>query len=251
MQKQQEMQDREYEFPYHYVPNYKDDFTQLFVWGWSKNYTSAIEFILDKIKEEGAGIELIYDVGCGDGRITKELHDEFPNMNVIGIDYSAKAINLAKAMSLGVDYKCLDIISDTNLEKSDAITLIEVFEHIPLDLCDAFVKSLFTILDDEGVVFLTVPHKNVSVSYKHFQHFDLISIRKYFGGFFVIEDVHYIQKSSLCMKLFSKFMNNRLFIIKSRFLNNLYYHLYKKYCFHANESNCERLYVKLKKKRQR
>lgn len=249
MERQQEKQELEFEFPYHYVPSYKDNFSQLFVWSWSINYATAIEFVIKKIKEHQAEIKIIYDIGCGDGRITKELHYEFNGKKVIGIDYSEKAINLAKAMSPSVDFKCIDILHPHDLKRCDLVTLIEVFEHIPLDFCEAFVRSLFNILKDGGGVFLTVPHKNVPVSYKHFQHFNLTSIEKYFGDYFTIEDVEYIQRTPLLMRVFSKFINNRVYVIKSRFVNNLYYRFYKKYCFHANENDCERMYVKLEKKR--
>jgi len=248
MKKQQVEQELEYGFPYHYVSSYKNNFSQAFVWGWSKNYTSALEFILDKIKESDEGIKTIYDIGCGDGRITKELHDAFDKIKVLGIDYSDKAINLAKAMSPNVAYKCLDINENNAIEKCDALTLIEVFEHIPLVFCQNFVKSLHALLNDEGLIFLTVPHKNVPVSYKHFQHFDLNSLKKYFEEFFLIEEVFYIQKSPLYMKLISKVVNNNFYVIKNDYINNLYYKFYKKYCFYSNEFDCERIYIKLRKK---
>jgi hypothetical protein len=46
MKDRQLVQDREYDFPYHYIPQFKDGFSQYLEWNWSKNYTCAIEFIL-------------------------------------------------------------------------------------------------------------------------------------------------------------------------------------------------------------
>ncbi|MDQ8205631.1 class I SAM-dependent methyltransferase [Pelagicoccus sp. SDUM812003] len=244
----QTKQDIEYRFPYHYIPEYKKNFFQNFTWGWSINYVTAIEFILEEIKELDQNIQSIYDLGCGDGRITKELHEEFNNKEVIGIDYSERAINLAKAMSPAVDYKRLDITEAKNMKKVDALTLIEVLEHIPLKSCENFVNALSGLINTGGFLFLTVPHKNVPVSYKHFQHFDLETLKKYFEGDFTFEKVCYIQKSPVHKKLVSKIINNNFYVIKSKTINNAYHRYYKNHCFHAKNNNCERIYLRLKKK---
>ncbi|MDC0376153.1 class I SAM-dependent methyltransferase [Pelagibacteraceae bacterium] len=55
-------------------------------------------FILNEIKKDDQSIKSIVDVGCGDGRITKELSETFNTKKILGIDYSSKAINLAKAL---------------------------------------------------------------------------------------------------------------------------------------------------------
>ena len=71
MNKEQKIQNQEYEFPYHYIPKFRGDFTQTNNWIWGRNYISAIEFILTQIKKDSKKIESIADVGCGDGRLTK------------------------------------------------------------------------------------------------------------------------------------------------------------------------------------
>ncbi|MDA9973163.1 class I SAM-dependent methyltransferase, partial [Candidatus Pelagibacter ubique] len=180
MKKEQLQQDNEYSFPYHYIPKYKDGFTENYNWSWGKQYASAIEFILDEIKKDDQFINSIVDLGCGDGRITKELAETFNNKKILGIDYSSKAINLAKALNPYISFLNIDIVNEKIEEKFDAITLIEVFEHIPLDLCDDFTKVLPDLLNENGKIYLTVPHENKILQDKHFQHFNYKSLVKYF-----------------------------------------------------------------------
>lgn len=121
----------------------------------------------------------------------------------------------------------------TILKKS----LIEVFEHIPLELCNDFAKATVNLLKEDGVMYLTVPHKNKQLSYKHFQHFNYESLIKYFQDDFEIQKVEYIQRNS---KFLNMLMSNNIWII-----NNLFY---KKKYFFAEERNCGRIYLKLRKK---
>jgi len=248
MKEEQLKQDFEYNFPYHYIPQYKENYIQVETWSWSKNYVSAIEFILKKIKEDVSSVTSIFDVGCGDGRLTKELSFELPEINVLGIDYSDKAIALAKAMNSDIEFYQLDIINNNFKMKCDLVTLIEVFEHVPLESCDSFIKAIAKLLNTNGQIHLTVPHVNVPVSYKHFQHFDLDLLKKYFEKYFDIEEVQYIQRNSFFLKIMTKLFSNNLYIINNNKLNNLYYKFYKKYCFNTNEDKCERIYLKLRKK---
>ena len=97
MEQKQIQQDNEYGFPYHYIPQSKNGFTQHYHWGWGKQYLSAVDFILEEVQKDIKGIDSIADVGCGDGRITKELTEKF-DQSVVGIDYSERAIKLAQAL---------------------------------------------------------------------------------------------------------------------------------------------------------
>ena len=248
MKKEQLQQDNEYSFPYHYIPQYKDGFTQNYNWSWGKQYASAVEFILNEIKKDDQSIKSIVDIGCGDGRITKELSETFNNKKILGIDYSSKAINLAKALNPNISFLNIDIISEKLKEKFDAITLIEVFEHIPLDLCEGFTKVLPDLLNDNGKIYLTVPHQNKILQEKHFQHFNYKSLTKYFEKNFKITEVIYIQKHDKLLSALNKLMSNKFYIIINSFLNNYFYKFYKKRYFFAEENNCGRIYLKLIKK---
>lgn len=247
MKEKQIKQDEEYNFPYHYIPQYREGFSQHLMWDWSKDYVSAIEFILNEIKKNKSEIITMADIGCGDGRLTRELSIEFQDIDVLGVDYSERAINLAKSLNPEIKFYNKDIINETFDKKVDAITLVEVFEHIPIELCYSFVNSLSNILNDKGLLYITVPHKNVSLSYKHEQHFDLNIINSYFDKLFEIEEVVFIQKTSFLLKIISKILGNRYFIIVSNYINTVAYKHYKKNYFYSNESDCQRIYLRLRK----
>ena len=123
----QKLQDEEYDFPYHYVSQFRNGFSQVFNDTWGINYVSTIEYIIEQLKHEK--FNSLIDIGCGDGRLVRELSIEFPNQNIFGIDYSSRAINLARIMNKNCKYFQSDITCEV-VRKADVITLVEVFEHI-------------------------------------------------------------------------------------------------------------------------
>jgi 2-polyprenyl-3-methyl-5-hydroxy-6-metoxy-1,4-benzoquinol methylase len=248
MNKEQIVQNEQYEYPYHYIPQYRSGFSQTYNWIWGRNYISAIEFILGEIKKDSKSIKSIVDVGCGDGRLTKELAFEFKDKHIAGYDYSKKAIDLAKAINPNLNFIKKNIINDPAAEQFDAISLVEVFEHIPIENCEDFVKGLVNLLNKDGRVYLTVPHKNKSVSEKHFQHFNYKSLTGYFEQYFRVEEVVFFDKLTKWNRVINLILVNKLFILNSRYLNNLIFKIYKKYFFVTKEKNCGRIYLKLAKK---
>jgi 2-polyprenyl-3-methyl-5-hydroxy-6-metoxy-1,4-benzoquinol methylase len=222
------------------------NFTQTFSWTWGLNYISSIDFVINQIKKEN--FDSLVDVGTGDGRLVRELSLNFKDKKITGIDYSEKAINMAKAMNPKLDFVYLDITRDDFGQRFDVLTLVEVFEHIPLDQCEKFVSSLKNLLNHNGVIFLTVPHKNKPLSEKHFQHFSFKSLKEYYEKDFEVVDVFFLEKKSKVVRILKKLLENRLFILNNKFLLNLIYRVYKKHFLFAKENNCGRMFLKLQKK---
>ena len=250
MRREQQEQDMEYSFPYHYIPQYKDGFTQNYNWIWSKQYVSAIEFILDEIKSSKEAVKSICDLGCGDGRLTKELAECFVDKDVAGIDYSSRAINLAKALNPNINYIKQDIINDTIERKFDAITLIEVFEHIPLELCNDFVKSTSKILNNNGILYLTVPHINNPVNDKHFQHFNSKKLMDLLGKYF--SDIKFIpfDLMSRMMRFLEiiKGGQGKYYLITNNQIMHFFYRTYiNHYLYCPSEERCMRIAAVCKK----
>ena len=246
MQKEQKIQDIEYEFPYHYVPRFRDGYIGHYNWLWSMKYISVVDWVLDKLGKEN--FDSITDVGCGDGRLSRELTASFADKRVLGIDYSDKAITLAKCMNPGINYKCVDIIAEKDLDRSDIITLIEVFEHIPLDNCADFVEALSRMLGDKGQIFMTVPHKNKPLNKKHFQHFTFDSLDKYFGKYFEAEEIIYIEDMGLKSLFLHRVLSNSFFVLNNQKMLDRLYAYYKKNLLITSEPRCGRLFVRYRKK---
>jgi SAM-dependent methyltransferase len=96
------------------------------------------------------------DVGCGTGDFLKELSNEFEQLKVFGVDYSASSVSRCKTLIPNGEFKVLDIFKLSELRKTfDLVFCMEVLEHIEfpekglLNLCD--------ICDRDGLLVITVP----------------------------------------------------------------------------------------------
>lgn len=243
--KKQQKQEDQYSFPYHYVPQFRDGFTQTFYWSWGLHYISGVEFILEKLKE--LEFQSLIDIGTGDGRLVREMALEFPNKDIIGLDYSARAVALASALNPSLNFICKDIINEQIANTFDCITLIEVIEHVPNEKTQYFIKSLNKLLKKNGLLLLTVPHQNLKMPSRHYQHFTANTLKKQFGSYFKVEEEIFIDKKSRIVTILHKLLGNRIFTLKSRKLQSIIYNIYKKKFFFTTERDCLRIFMKLRK----
>lgn len=248
MKKKVILQDKDYEFPYHFIPKFKKNFSLIANWSWGKQYTSVIEFILEKIKKNTKTIKSIADIGCGEGRLVKEMSNIFINKKIVGIDTSIRAINLARSLNPELNFTNHDLLNKKIKEKFDLITLIEVLEHIPINQLKHFIKSLHGLLKKNGKIFITVPHKNKKKNKKHFQHFTNKSLINHFKNGFEILEIKNIQRDDKILSILNFLMFNNFWIINNNFLNNIFYRFYKKKYFFSDEKQCGRIYLEIKKK---
>lgn len=244
-----EAQEAEYWFPYHYVSQMRaSGFTGHFVDAWGINYISTIEFILSEVSRLNA--TSIVDIGCGDGRLTRELALRSGVPLCVGVDYSVRAISLAKAMNQDVPgerlkYVAADITrEDAELGTFDVAVLMEVFEHIPPAAAHDFLQGVRKMMHPGSRLLLTVPHTNKPVEYKHFQHFDAASITSYLEPHFQILRIVPFEKRSPARKLLASLLSNRFFVLNNGRALSLAYDYYMRHLFKCkSEAECQRLYV--------
>ena len=242
-----ESQEAEYSYPYHYIGRMpQNGFSQHLVHTWAINYVSTIEFLLNKISEDNPAS--LIDIGCGDGRLPREIHLRFPETKVCGIDYSARAITLAKAMNQDlpcIDFKHASITETNSLAEYDCAVLMEVFEHIPVNKAECFIESVRRTIKPGGYLLLTVPHSNKPVEYKHFQHFTTDSITRYLKPYFSISEVVPFEKGGFVRKVMCWLLCNRLFVLNNHHLLNFIYQFHRRFLFFCTrEEQCQRLFVK-------
>jgi 2-polyprenyl-3-methyl-5-hydroxy-6-metoxy-1,4-benzoquinol methylase len=247
----QDKQEQEYAFPYHYISRrISNNFSQHFVDTWGINYISTIEFMLNKIASLGPSS--IVDIGCGDGRLTREIFLENSNKKVLGIDYSERAIKLAQAMNSdlsGIEFKSIDITSRNSDEKFDLAVLMEVYEHIPLDATCEFLAGVRSLIKPGGLLLLTVPHTNKPLEYKHFQHFTIEGLSNQLSNHFEVIEVVPFEKRGLLRRLLNFCLCNRFVVFNNRRLLNYLYRFHEKYLFRCNtENECQRIFVLAKPK---
>jgi cyclopropane fatty-acyl-phospholipid synthase-like methyltransferase len=176
-----------------------------------------------------ADAKTLADLGCGDGRSTAFFKDARPELRMIGFDYSDQAIQLSKIMSASrqIEWRTWDVsVPLQQTEKFDAVTAIEMFEHLPIDTLQTALKNVRDILNPGGCLILTVPSTNVPLNKKHYQHFDatgLTSILKEAG--FSDVSVQGQENSRHFFFQIYRFADNRWWSIKPlmKWLNAKYY----------------------------
>jgi 2-polyprenyl-3-methyl-5-hydroxy-6-metoxy-1,4-benzoquinol methylase len=244
-------QEKEYWFPYHYVNRMPENgFRQHFIDYWGVNYITTIDFMLRQIKSSSP--DSVLDVGCGDGRLAREISLHFPDIQVTGIDYSKQAITLASAMNQdlpGLVFSNVNITEHVLSDKYEMAILMEVFEHIPIGEAHKFLSAIHRSLKKDGLLLMTVPHSNKPVEYKHFQHFTIESVVKYLSPHFNVIEVVPFEKRGLLRRFLGFIMANRFFIINFGGILKYIYKIHANYLFYcANEQQCQRIFIRARAK---
>jgi SAM-dependent methyltransferase len=243
-------QEEEYAFPYHYIPALEDNrFSQVVHWPWGYRYLGGMQIVFEQL--EKMPFKSLIDLGCGDGRFLREVGKRYPGAEVIGVDYSERCIQMARAMNPDTTFLCRDV-TDTALEATfDVATAVEVLEHIRPEQLDKFLKATAGLLKDKGSFILTVPHKNKPIQPKHFQHFTgdgLVQVlSSYFESFATIPFDPY----SPLLKRFQKLLGGfgKHFIVTNGSVLSFFFRLYTtRYLHTPHESRCGRIAVTCKKK---
>ncbi|MBB3034382.1 class I SAM-dependent methyltransferase [Alteriqipengyuania lutimaris] len=246
LQDEQKVQESWYSFPYHYVSALPPQFGVARTYDWCLNYVSAITFLLDRIGAEESRSKII-DIGCGDGRLTHELAKRFPDSQLTGIDYSAQAIGLARALNSGANlrFEARDLIADPIEADNDAAALMEVYEHIEPSKADAFLRGVRDTLRPGGVLHLTVPHVNQPLAPHHFRHFTSSVLAAEISQYFEIEELKPFERISGKRRWMNRLLMNRFFVLNHQGALNAVFRHYMKTMFHCEgEDQCQRLYLR-------
>ena len=244
----QQMQEIEYAFPYHHLLERYPYVTICKSWGGALKYLFTQDLLfehLDKIQ-----FSSIVDIGCGDGKVTKEIARRYSEKRVCGIDYSEQAISLARLLVSQANFYSHDILRQSFQSKFDVGCSIEVIEHIPTDLLPKFVDAMADMLNTDGYLILSTPHRNLPLTDKHYQHFSHNSIIELVSSRFEIIAIEHINRSSTHVsRLISRILHNRLFTMTNpRIVTRLYFALRKQLQL-TDERNATGLFVVLKKTR--
>ena len=116
-----------------------------------------LDFIKKNLAESIPKSGSVLDVGCGNGIISLQLGKE--GYAVHGIDMSDKSIGNAKQKNpfTNVTFSVMDAETmRASGQRYDAIVCSEVLEH--LNQPGALLKQLLEILNDNGILLVTVPN---------------------------------------------------------------------------------------------
>ena len=246
----QQIQEAQYDYPYHYIPACDNGkFSQVQYWSWGFRYLGGMEVVFDQLKK--LSFDSLIDIGCGDGRFLREVAKRHPNTKLLGIDSSTRAIQLAKAMNPGLDYKTINIIETPPQAKFDVATLVEVLEHIEPDKVESFLENTACVLHGEGWLILTVPHANKGLNEKHYQHFTSKTLQKLLEPYF--RDIVFIPFDVISWRMAKLAQliggQGNHFILTTPWILTWFYRLYRKrFLYTDNEQKCMRIAVVCQKR---
>lgn len=243
MEQEQDIQEAQYSYPYHYIPDWRDGkFSQTQHWSWGFRYLGGMKVVFDELSD--LSFRSLVDIGCGDGRFVREMNRRYPEKEVLGVDYSERAITLARAMNPSLEFETRNILEDPIERTFDVATLIEVLEHIPPDQVEQFIERVRGVLEPEGCLLITVPHVNKSVSDKHYQHFDTELLNRILDPHFQNVSITPFDAQSKVLSFIQILLggNGRNFIITNSVINSLFMKYYlKRFLYGVTENNCGRI----------
>jgi ubiquinone/menaquinone biosynthesis C-methylase UbiE len=220
------IQDAQYSFPYHYLPRLVGGrFRFHEVLGWGHEYLAYQSYVATLLAE----IEWsrLLDVGCGDGRLVSILRQDFPDRDIVGLDYSERAVALARVMVPEGNFVAADVTGPDLFNQSfDCATCIETLEHVEPAFLPQFVAGIRRQLKSGAALIVTVPSRNVRLIDKHYQHFTAESLTDVLSEFFEVERIEYLNSVSAVAKAMRMLVTNRLYTLTNPTLLTAFYNFY-------------------------
>jgi SAM-dependent methyltransferase len=201
--------------------DYRQRYTLPDQWIWDRASWPRVQFdgymkiVLDLLP--GAPADVL-DVGCGPGLGAKLMCDR--GYRVTGVDFNERGVAFGRILvpeaqlSHG-DARRLHTRTDLRA-RFDAVTIIEVLEHIPPDFHDVVFEGIRAALRDGGVVVVSVPSNRLTPSrwdYKHFERQEVLDLLSR-HGFQVDASVNQCHVGVLHWPAIWKLVDNRYYDLR-------------------------------------
>ena len=143
--------------------NFEKEYTKKDPWNYNNSlkdcvrrsiYVSQLQRAFD-IKK----ISRVFDAGCGEGYLTKDLVNHYPNVNVDATDISQNAVEIAKELnfSKSINYSALDLTEYTPTPNAyDLIICTEVLLYFTPKEVDQTVSKFYNSLTEGGVLLISL-----------------------------------------------------------------------------------------------
>jgi predicted TPR repeat methyltransferase len=155
---------RWYDTIYEYSDKYRADYRNSVYWPvWQR--------VLEKLAEFEA--PAIIEIGCGPGQLAAAIRDRLKPRAYVGIDFSAKAIEMARANAPELIFALGDVLSAPEVEtfSYEVVLCTEVLEHIERDL------DVIRRWHPGVAVIATVPNYHSASHVRHFRSVEEVRAR--------------------------------------------------------------------------
>lgn len=99
----------------------------------------------------------VLDIGCGYGILSNIIALEFPNIKILGTDYSAKRIAIAQktiGTRKNIDFLHVDAAQFFLPKKFDAVILYDLLHHIKKKDQIKILENIFLMLKPKGMILI-------------------------------------------------------------------------------------------------
>ncbi len=234
----------EYHFPYHYIPRPEEPILLSRHWGFSASYIAALKLVSERLtplaRSKGTAFKHI-DIGCGDGALIHHLSKtgDIAAQSLYGIDMDERSIAWAKMFNPESTFISGDIAELSGTYHS--ATLIEVMEHIPIEVLPDFMSKSASLIRPGGSLIVTVPSVEKNLFDKHFQHFSMDSLLEVLAPHFNDISIHGFERISRGLRVVRRLCNNRHIEIDAPALNA--YIVRQLAELHSVQAGCGRLFA--------
>ncbi len=164
---------KRYLLPKHWLLNDESPFAVDYA-----GYTKAVLSLVPCPDANARARPRVLDAGCGDGFISGKLIEL--GYDVVGADYSERAVGFARVLVPEAKFLCLDLRELTeHLEfkgQFDLVISVEVIEHLPSEYQPLLCRNLVWALKEGGQLVISVPSIHIRQNAAHYKHFRLEEI---------------------------------------------------------------------------
>jgi 3' terminal RNA ribose 2'-O-methyltransferase Hen1 len=135
-------------------------------------HTQRLTKVVEVLKQSGA--KRVLDLGCGEGKLIRKLLDEKQFTEIVGMDVSQCALEIAEDRLERLPSKVRERLTlfqssllyrDKRLQGFDAAALVEVIEHLDEFRLSAFERTVFEFARPK-VVVITTPNREYNVMWE-------------------------------------------------------------------------------------
>jgi 2-polyprenyl-3-methyl-5-hydroxy-6-metoxy-1,4-benzoquinol methylase len=139
----------------------------------------------------------VLDWGCGYGIFANYLRLKNPKLNVVGFDISKVRIEEANKTTPLVGVKFTSDPSEIKFDRFKLVLLIDVLLFLPIDEKKSLLKTIYTLLERGGIVFIKDTLKSKSLRFKWTKFEESLKLKFGVYGKNVKSGLHYIDVGEL------------------------------------------------------